>query len=275
MGPRSTQNRPRHDQPYIDRWPLWNEPFSKVTAPLDVAGRAPATSAAFQQSQTTTRSQPCRGRNQGDAGVAIGLRIRPVWHDHRDRAAPHRRSPTSPWSAPCMNRRKAMTFGRGNLTKTRDSAACSNSDFIQSVETWGTSETARRLGISLRAVQQRRRHIEEVEGPLIVSPLQPTPACSDSHFEQLLETLGVAGAARHLGISRRNVQRRRRRLVAKADRGWHDLDFDRVHSLGRSQLVQIWCRTHQRLEERWVALDRIPKRKLRRLVKPLLALRCA
>jgi hypothetical protein len=24
------------DQPFIDRWPIWNEPLSKVTAPFDV-----------------------------------------------------------------------------------------------------------------------------------------------------------------------------------------------------------------------------------------------
>jgi hypothetical protein len=27
----------KNEQPWVDRWPMWDEPLSKVTAPFDIA----------------------------------------------------------------------------------------------------------------------------------------------------------------------------------------------------------------------------------------------
>jgi hypothetical protein len=58
------------EQPWIDAWPMWDEPLSKVTAPFDVA---------------LARERLARRFNQRPVRLAKYIEIERAWDEHERR----------------------------------------------------------------------------------------------------------------------------------------------------------------------------------------------
>jgi hypothetical protein len=68
------------EQPWVDNWPMWNEPLSKVTAALDIAA---------------AREKLARKFNQRRVRLAKEIEIERAWEQHTLSTRPRQQDSTS------------------------------------------------------------------------------------------------------------------------------------------------------------------------------------